>query len=54
MTFERAKMIRDFLEQYEKLQSKGVDAIGWIALKLSTSRSEAEKQIKQANKRLKR
>lgn len=45
---DKSELILEFLGDYDKLKRKDVDAIGWIALKFSVSRVEAECLIAKA------
>jgi len=47
---DRAFYVLDFLEQYASLERKATDEIGWIALKFSCSRAQAEKWIAAARR----
>lgn len=50
MTADRREKILCFLRQFEQLERKATDAAGWIALKFSISRDEAEREIRKATK----
>ena len=41
----RVVLARDLLRGYEKLERKEVDRAGWLALKFSCSREEAERIV---------
>jgi hypothetical protein len=47
---DRIAYVREFLKQFEALTParRQTDAIGWIALKLSCSREQAEKWVREA------
>ena len=42
---EYVELTREFLRQFETLESRATDDVGWIALKLSCSRTRAERLI---------
>lgn len=48
---DRIFHVRNFLAQFEKIEHKDgkTDAVGWIALKFSCSREQAEKWIREAS-----
>ncbi len=48
MTKAKADQVLRCLDQFEGLERKNTDEIGWIALKYSCSRARAEKMIKAA------
>ena len=48
MAKDRSALVREFLADYERLDRKDTDAIGWIALKFSVSRKAAEAAIAKA------
>lgn len=46
----RLILARDFLKGYDKLETKETDRAGWLQLKFSCSRGEAEKLLLEAEK----
>lgn len=49
-TADRLALVRDFLASFARLERRATDEAGWIALKLSCSRHEAERLIERATK----
>ena len=45
MSTKRERQCLEFLEDFERLSRKDTDAIGWIALKFSITRAQAEHLI---------
>lgn len=50
MTDERLKVVLAMLESFALLSRKATDEIGWIALKFSCSRMEADRLIREARR----
>ena len=54
MTAERASQIMEWLMTFNSLERKNTDEIGWVALKLSCTREQAERLIMKARKVIER